>query len=121
MYSKYFIPFKSAHSKSMKRSMLANEGLRRLLNMSPHLEGNESVKVMNEFSVKMWRSGYPASWREEAVQTSIQKYEVMVQQDKDDKRPLFRPKDYMVEERKLEKFKKSRLWHRSGVAKGVKA
>ena len=52
MSSKYFIPFKSAHSKSMKRSMLANEGLRRFLNVSPHLEWNEPVKVMNEFSVK---------------------------------------------------------------------
>ena len=27
----------------------------------------------------------------------------------------------MVEEQKLAKFKKSRLWHRSGVAEGVKA
>ena len=27
----------------------------------------------------------------------------------------------MVEERKLEKFKKSRIWHRSGAAEGVKA
>ena len=59
----------------MKRSMLANEGLRRLLNMSPTLEWNESVEVMNEFAVKMSRSGYPASWREEAVKVSIQKYE----------------------------------------------
>ena len=29
MSSKFFIPFRSAHSKSMKRSMLANEGLKR--------------------------------------------------------------------------------------------
>ena len=32
--SKYFIPYKSGHSQSMKRSMLANEGMRRLLNRS---------------------------------------------------------------------------------------
>ena len=37
MSSKFFIPFRSAHSQSMKRRMLANEGLRRLLNMSPDL------------------------------------------------------------------------------------
>jgi hypothetical protein len=79
MSSKYFVPYRSAHSQSMKRRMLANEGLRRLLNMSPELEWNESVKVMNEFSVKMWRSGYPSSWREEAVKSSINMYETMVQ------------------------------------------
>jgi hypothetical protein len=121
MSSKFFIPFRSAHSNKMKRSMLANEGLRRLLNMSPHLHWNESVKVMNEFSVKMWRSGYPASWREDAVKASIQKYEVMVQEEKDGKSLLFRPKGYRAEERKLAKFKKSKLWHKSGVEEGVAA
>ena len=69
MSSKYFVPFRSAYSQSMKRQMLANEGLRQLLNMSPELEWNESAKVMNDFSVKMWRSGYPSSWREEAVKS----------------------------------------------------
>ena len=121
MSSKYFIPFRSAHSKSMKRSMLANEGLRRLLNMSPTLEWNESVKVMNEFAVKMSRSGYPASWREEAVKVCIQKYEAMVQEDKDGKRPLFRPKYFMAEDKKLSKLKKSSLWHKSGTEEGAKA
>ena len=47
--------------------------------MSQTLEWNESVKVMNEFAVKMSRSGYPASWREEALKVSVQKYEAMVQ------------------------------------------
>ena len=51
MSSKYFIPMKSAHSQSMKRSMLSNEGLRRLLNMSPDLPWGEFLDV-----VKMWRS-----------------------------------------------------------------
>ena len=42
--------------------MLANEGLRRLSNMSLELEWQESKKVINKFVVKMWRSRYP-SWR----------------------------------------------------------
>ena len=46
----------------------------------------------------------------------------MVQQNKDGKRLFFRPKSHiMVEEQKLAKFKKSRLWHRSGVTEEVKA
>ena len=47
MASKYFIPYKSAHSQSMKKRMLANEGLRRLLNMSPDLPWQDLVQVMN--------------------------------------------------------------------------
>ena len=121
MSSKYFIPFRSAHSKSIKRSMLANEGLRRLLNMSPELEWHEAVKVMNEFVVKMWRSGYPASWREDAIKASTQKYEDMVKDDKDSKRPLFRPKGFLAEERRLAKLKKSRTWHKSGSDEGIMA
>ena len=54
MSSKYFIPMKSAHSQSMKRSMLSKEGLRRLLNMSPDLPWEEFVNVMNQYVVKMW-------------------------------------------------------------------
>ena len=65
----------------------------------------------------MWQSGYPASWKEDAVKNSIQKYEVMVQEEKDGRRP----KDYMAEERKLAKFKNSRLCQKSGVEEGVKA
>ena len=83
--------------------------------MSPTLKWNESVKVMNEFAVKMSRSRYAASWREEAVKVSIQKYEAMVQDDKDRKRPLFRPKDFMAEERKLSKLKKSKVLHKNGT------
>ena len=87
----------------MKRSMLANEGLRRLLNMSQDLEWHDSVRVMNKLAVKMWRSGYPTSWRADAIKASTQKYEEMVKEVRDAKRPLFRPKNFMVEERRLAK------------------
>ena len=62
---------------------------------------------MNNFVVKMWRSGYPATWRADAIMAFTQKYEDMVMEDRDGKRPLFRPKDFMAEERRLAKQKKS--------------
>ena len=43
--------------KVKKKRMLANEGLRRLLNMSPDLPWQDSVQVMNQFSFKMSRQG----------------------------------------------------------------
>ena len=70
--------------------------------MSPGLEWKESVKVMNEFVVKMWRSGYPSSWRQDAVKSSIQMYEELVRDERSGKRPMFRPKEFMTEERRLE-------------------
>ena len=80
MSSKFFIPFRSAHSQSMKRRMLANEGLRRLLNMSPDLHWNNSVKIMDEFVVKMYRSGYPSSWRTKAVKSALNMHKDMIQE-----------------------------------------
>ena len=50
---KLFVPYNSAHSQSMKRSMLANKGIRRLLSMSPDLPWEAFVKVMDEFAVKV--------------------------------------------------------------------
>ena len=121
MSSKFFIPYRSAHSQSMKKRMLANEGLRRLLNMSPDLQWEESVKVMNEFVVKMWRSGYPASWRAEAVQSALNMHEVMIKDESSGTRPLFRPKDFKAEERRLDKLKKQSLWHKGGCEEGLLA
>ena len=121
MSSKFFIPYRSAHSQSMKKRMLANEGLRRLLNMSPDLQWEESVKVMNEFVVKMWRSGYPASWRAEAVQSALNMHEVMIKDESSGIRLLFRPKDFKAEERRLDKLKKQSLWHKGGCEEGLLA
>ena len=119
--SKFFIPFKSAHSMSMKKRMLANEGLRRLLNMSPDLLWEDSVEVMNEFVVKMTRSGYPSSWRTEAVKSAIKMHEDMIKDEQSGKRPLFRPKEFKAEERRLEKLKKQHEWHKGGKEDGVLA
>ena len=49
------------------------------------------------------------------------KYEDMVREDRNGKTPLFRPKDFMAEERRLAKQKKSRLWHKCGSEEGVTA
>ena len=51
---KLFVPYNSAHSQSMKRSMLANKGIRRLdIDMSPDVPWEAFVKVMDEFAVKV--------------------------------------------------------------------
>ena len=81
--SKFLIPYHSAHSTGMKKRMLANESFRRLVNISPELPWSESVRVMDKFCVKMWRSLYPSSWRAKAVITAIQRLEKIRQDEKD--------------------------------------
>ena len=119
--SKFFIPFISAHSMSMKKRMLANEGFRRLVNISPDLPWDESVRVMNEFCVKMWRSGYPATWRAEAVSSVIQRLEKALKEERDGVRPLFLPKGFMEEERRMAKLRKLKSWHNTGAEAGLLA
>jgi hypothetical protein len=119
--SKYFIPYKSGHSQSMKRSMLANEGLRRLLNISPELPWEAFVEVMNDFAVKMWRSGYPESWRADAVKAALKKYEDLLREEKEGLRPLFRPRSFMEEERAMAKLVKAKEWHKAGREEGILA
>ena len=67
----------------------------------------------------MWRSRYPASWSEDAIKAFNQKYKDMVKDYKDAKRPLFRLKGFTTEVRRPSKLKKSILWLKSSLDKGV--
>merc|ERR1712016_544155 len=59
--SKFVIPHSSAHSKKMKMAVLVEEGVRRLRNASRGLEWERSRVVMERWSRKLRRSGYPAT------------------------------------------------------------
>ena len=107
MTSKYFIPMKSAHSQSMKRSILSNDGLRRFLNMSPDLPLEEFLNVMNQYAVKMWQSGYPASRQADAIQSAFGQYEKILNGQRDNRR--------------LEKLRKYKLWHKEGMNENIVA
>ena len=89
--------------------------------MSPDLPWEAFVDVMDEFVVKMWKSGYPASWRADAVKASLQKYEDMLREEREGGKPLFRPKSFMEEERALAKLKKAKQWHKAGGEVGLQA
>ena len=73
--AKQVIPFKSAHSRKMKMSVLVEEGLRRLRNNSRGMEWEISRKVMEKWSHKLRRSGYPESVRHEVIKTACEKYD----------------------------------------------
>ena len=109
--SKMVIPYSSAHSKKMKMAVLVEEGLRRLRNTSRGLEQEESRRVMAIWSRKLKRSGYPATVRHEVIKTACEKWEKMCNDEDSGGRPIFRPRGWKKEERRLQKERKATNWH----------
>ena len=118
--SEIVIPYTSAHSKKMKFSVLVGEGLRRLRNHSRGLEWERSRKVMEDWSRKLRRSGYPATMRHEVIKAAVDKYEKMCMEEDEGVRPIHRPRSWKEKERRREKELKRTNWHQS-KAKQVSA
>ena len=117
--SEIVIPYTSAHSRKMKMSVL-EEGLRRLRNHSRGLEWERSRKVMETWSRKLRRSGYPATMRHEVIKAAVDKYEKMCMEEDEGVRPIHRPRSWKEKERRREKELKRTNWHQS-KAKQVSA
>ena len=71
--SKFVIPYSSAHSRKMKMAVLVEEGLRRLRNSFRGLDWEVSRQVMTKWSMKVRRSGYPASTRHQVIKTAVER------------------------------------------------
>ena len=71
------IPANSAHSKQMKLSVMVEEGMRMLRNNSRVLDWESRRRVMEAWSRKLQRSGYPATFRHQVVSAAVLKWERM--------------------------------------------
>ena len=79
--SEVVIPYTSAHSRKMKLAVLVEEGLRRLRNHTRGLEWERSRKVMEDWSRKLRRSGYPATMRHEVIKAAVDRYKKMCMEE----------------------------------------
>ena len=79
--SKFVIPYTSAHSKKMKMAVLVKEGVRRLRNTSRGLDWERSRVVMERWSRKLRRSGYPATVRHQVIKTALDRWDKMRQEE----------------------------------------
>ena len=111
--SEIVIPYTSAHSRKMKMSVLVEEGLRRLRNHTRGLEWERSRKVMEDWSRKLRRSGYPATMRHEVIKAAVDRYEKMCVEEDEGVRPIHRPRSWKEKERRREKELKRTNWHQS--------
>ena len=109
--SKFVIPQNSAHSKSMKMSVLVEEGVRRLRNCSRGMDGQKSRNVMTSWAHKLRRSGYPGTTRHQVIKAACEKYEKMCQDEDEGVRPIHRSRDWKRKERRRQKELKQTNWH----------
>ena len=81
-------------------SVLVEEGVRRLRNHSRELEWERSRKVMEDWSRKLRRSGYPATMRHEVIKAAVDRYEKMCMEEDEGVRPIHRPRNWKEKERR---------------------
>ena len=113
--SKTVLHSQSAHSGSCKRGVHTQEVLRRLMNSSKRLDWEEeTAPVVTEYMRRMKVAGYGEKYRRDVLKHAINIFDKKWEDDKNGKRPIFRPKDWKREERRLEKKRKKHNWAKVG-------
>ena len=100
----------SALSFTKKRTILTQEGLRRLRNTKMELGQKVQEKYLNLFMLKLKKSGYTEKFRREVLSSIFNAYHKMVEEDKTGVKPLYRSREWNSEERKIAKLKKKGNW-----------
>ena len=102
----------SAAPLSQKRTVLTQEGIRRLKNCKPELEWEQKTKHLDGFMQKLRNSGYDEEFRLEVLKSTLNGYEKIVEDDKNGVKPMYRSKE--CKERNNWKgkklFKKQNWW-----------
>jgi hypothetical protein len=112
MATRYLIPERSAHPNRIKRSTLIQEGVRRLLNVSPDLPDTIRTEVMSRFDVKMRFSGYNKRFRWNVLNSAYSIYESKLKEQTDGVRPLYRRREYQRSVREKKKVGEKEIWYR---------
>ena len=66
----------------------------------------EVASVISHYMARMREAGYAENYRKNTLKKSLRIYDKMVEDDMEGKRPIYRPKDWNVVERKKEKIRK---------------
>lgn len=113
MACKFVIPYQSAHSKKMKLSVMVEEGVRRLRNNSQGMDWETIRSMMEEWSRKLRRSGYPETFRHQVIKAALDKWTKMCKTEDEGGRPIHRPREWQEASRRLEKESRIASWHQS--------
>jgi hypothetical protein len=111
--NKFVIPYHSAHSNKMKMSVIVEEGLRRMRNCSRGMDFEVRREVMERWSRKLQRSGYPATVRHQAIREAIDKFERICKVEDAGGRPIRRAREWQKSARRLDKEMNAVSWHKT--------
>jgi hypothetical protein len=113
--SKQVIHAQSALSPRCKLSVHVSEIVRRILNTSCRLDwDNTTSHFLTDYMVRMKEAGYNEKYRKMVLERAFKRYDNMVRDAEDGKKPLHRPKDWQKEERIREKRRKKHSWATRG-------
>ena len=107
----------SALSFKKKRTILTQEGLRRLRNTKMELGPEVQKKYLSLFMLKLKKSGYTPKFRKDVLNSILKAYTKMVAEDKSGTKPLYRSRDWNAKERQSQKLDKKRNWWNNSKSK----
>jgi hypothetical protein len=100
----------SALSWSTKRTILTQECLRRLRNTKVELGPEVQKSHLDQFMLKLKNSGYNAKFRQEILDSGLKAFEKMLEDDKGGVKPMYRSRDWNIDEKNIKKSEKKSNW-----------
>ena len=110
--------FDSAINSASKRTILTQECLRRLRNTKVELGEDIRNIHLNNFMLKLKNSGYSKKYRMEILRSALLAFDKMLEDNKNNVKPLFRKRSWNKEEREAMKVNKKVNWYKN-AAKGI--
>ena len=101
--SKCVINARSALPWNSKRTILAQEVLRILLNCSRELPWGTMISHVNNMMLRLQYSGYDQKFRGEVVRSALKPYNGLLELDVSGEQPLYRPREWRQLERALKR------------------
>ena len=115
MTSKLVMHSMSAQSYSCTKSVHKQEVIRRLLNSSVRLDWNQEVApVITTYMSRLMKAGYDENFRKMILSRALSIYDKMQKDDLEGVRPLHRPREWQLEERRKNKIRKKHNWSTKG-------
>jgi hypothetical protein len=93
MANRKVVQAKSAFSTGIKRSILVEEGMRRLRNCSPELNWFRKIKFLNTFSSDLRYSGHSESFRQTVLKTVVGRYKAKLSNHLEGRKTMFRTRE----------------------------
>ena len=104
----------AAMSAKSIRTILTQECLRIFRNTSVELGEDIRNKHLNNFMLKLKKSGHSVNFRKQILNSAFQAFQKMIEDDKSGTKPMFRARNWNSKERYERKLEKKRNWFNTG-------